>query len=102
MVCLRREFLPIEILTKDVWKTISEKSKNAATRHVAVAYMGRKNASNLLPLDNGDCLIVDMSDRTVEMGQTSPFEIEKYLNRGVEGFLIAPICMQRCLFLIHG
>lgn len=86
LVRLRTELLPIEVLTKNIWLTISEKAKNATTRHVAVAYIGKKNANTLLPLDDGDSLVVDMSDRAVEMGQTSPYEIEKYVNKGVAVF----------------
>jgi hypothetical protein len=86
LVRLRRELLPIEFLTKDIWVTISEKAKNATTRHVAVAYIGKKNSKKLLPLDKGDRLVVDMSDRALETGQTNPHEIEKYMKKKVRAY----------------
>ncbi len=74
-----------EILQTELWDKISILAKHAKRKHIAVAYVGDK-AFNLLPLSKGDTLVVDMSEATVKSGQTDPFEIEKYRNKGVSVF----------------
>jgi hypothetical protein len=48
----------------------------------AVAYIS-SDALELLPLNKGVTLVVDMSDRTVRNGSTNPAMIRRYLERGV-------------------
>jgi hypothetical protein len=48
-----------------------------------VAYIGA-GAADLLPLNEGNLLITDMSLASVRAGRTNPFEIEKYLEKDVE------------------
>ena len=70
-------------LTQDIWpqltKAISETRLRCA---VAVAYFG-KDASRLLPLPKGSCLVVDASERAVSSGQTCPADLIKLVERGV-------------------
>jgi hypothetical protein len=68
-----------------LWQKLSVQVK--AARHVdaAIAYFGQTGAK-LLPLRNGDRLMVDMSVATVRAGGTDPFEVEKLMRRGVKAF----------------
>jgi len=76
----------ISFLTNDdIWKTIPKIIKTSKHTDVAVAYLGN-DGSKLLPLKKGDRLIVDMSPATVKAGATNPFEIEKFIKRGVRVF----------------
>ena len=68
-----------------LWQKLSVQVK--AARHVdaAIAYFGQTGAK-LLPLRNGDRLVVDMSPATVRAGGTDPREVEKLMRRGVQAF----------------
>jgi hypothetical protein len=68
-----------------LWKTITAEVKAASHVDAAVAYFGQ-GGSHLLPLKNGDRLIVNMSISTVRAGATDPREIEKLMHRGVQVF----------------
>jgi len=70
-------------LQDNLWSEITLLAKRSQHRFVAVAYLG-KDATRLLPLRRGDVLVVDMSLSAIKAGQTNPYEIEKYLKRGVE------------------
>jgi ribosomal protein L20 len=43
-----------------------------------------KGASKILPLQRGDVLVVDLSEQAVMNGQSDPYEVEKYIKRGVK------------------
>ncbi len=73
------------LFNEDIWKTIPEIIKTSKHTDVAVAYLG-KDGSKLLPLKKGDGLVVDMSIATVKAGSTNPYEIEKFIKRGVQVF----------------
>jgi hypothetical protein len=68
-----------------LWYTLSTRIKNARHVDAAIAYFGQGGA-RLLPLRNGDRLIVDMSAATVRAGGTDPREVEKLIQRGVQAF----------------
>jgi hypothetical protein len=53
-----------------------------------VAYLGA-NASELLPLNEGDELVVDMSLRAAKSSQTDPREVRKYIDEGVSVYSCA-------------
>jgi len=65
-----------------LWATVTRLAKRAGRAHVAVAYLGH-DATVVLPLKEGDVLVVDMSKGTVQAGATDPREVRKYLKAGV-------------------
>jgi phosphatidylserine/phosphatidylglycerophosphate/cardiolipin synthase-like enzyme len=77
-----------KFLQADLWGKITALAKSAKHKYVAVAYLG-KSAIKLLPLNQGDVLVVDLRMETVRAGQVNPFEVEEYLKRGVEVFSYA-------------
>lgn len=77
-----------KFLQANLWNKITTLAKSAKHKHVAVAYLG-KGAAKLLPLNNGDTLVVDLRLETVRAGQVNPYEVEEYLKRGVEVFSYA-------------
>jgi len=72
----------IEFLSDNVWPQISQLARKAARRHVAVAYIPSAGFE-MLKMDKGDTLVVDMSEARVRAGGTDPAVIEQYLKRGV-------------------
>lgn len=68
-----------------LWDELRERIPRAKRVCAAVAYLGR-GASRVLPLKEGDRLVVDMSLRTVRAGATDPREVQKFLRRGVQVF----------------
>ncbi|WP_067522844.1 phospholipase D family protein [Endozoicomonas ascidiicola] len=75
----------MKLITDNVWGYISKSSKINANKYVASAYLG-KGASKLLQLSEDDILVVDASEKNVRTGVTNPFEIEKFIENGVEVF----------------
>jgi hypothetical protein len=73
------------LFNESLWAELAERIPKAKSVRAAVAYLG-SNASELLPLKEGDQLVVDMSLRAVRSGTTDPREVEKFLERGVEVF----------------
>lgn len=67
----------------DSWSRIRDLAKKRGRRLVAVPFLG-KGAIRRLPLQAGDLLIVRLDEATVKSGQTSPFEVGKFLRKGVE------------------
>ena len=67
----------------DSWSRIRDLARMRGRRLVAVPFLG-KGAIRRLPLQAGDLLIVRLDEATVKSGQTSPFEIGKFLRKGVE------------------
>lgn len=65
------------------WSRIRDLAKKRGRRLVAVPFLG-KGAIRRVPLQAGDLLIVRLDEATVKSGQTSPFEIGKFLRKGVE------------------
>jgi len=68
-----------------LWDTLTARIKAANHVDAAIAYLGQGGAK-LLPLRNGDRLVVDMSPATVRAGGTDPREVEKLIERGVQAF----------------
>lgn len=87
----------VRILYNDLWPTITKLAKKSKCRHVAVAYLG-KGANRLLPLRKGDVLIADMSIDAVKNGQTNPFEVERYLRKGVNAYTCANLHAKMYIF----
>jgi hypothetical protein len=70
-------------LTRDIWKTITEFTLKGKPNNVAVAYFGTGGAE-LLPLKEGDVLVVDASRHQVEAGLVDPSELLKLAKVGVK------------------
>ena len=68
-----------------LWAEIKSRVAKAKRVRAAIAYLG-KDGANLLPLKNGDCLVVDMSLGAVRQGMTCPQEIQQLMTRGVRVF----------------
>lgn len=66
------------------WDQITELVQRArrGRRYAAIAFLGPA-APGLLPLQNGDILVVNASDSAVKSHSTSPAAIEDYLRAGV-------------------
>lgn len=73
----------MQIITDKVWDHIRKKSNGNKNRYVAVAYLGT-DASKYLRLESGDTLVIDASEDSVKSGSTNPFEIERFLEMGVD------------------
>lgn len=73
------------LINNDLWRVLPEVIKASKHTSAAFAYFGQDGAK-LLPLKNGDCLVVDMSPATVKAGTTNPHEIEKLIKRGIRVF----------------
>jgi len=68
----------------DLWTNMRELAKKSQYRQVAVAYIG-KEASKMLPLQKGDVLIIsDLSKTSVKNGLVNPYEVEKFIIKGVD------------------
>lgn len=75
-------------VSRDIWSRITKAATTcSATANVAVAYFS-KGASRLLPLRQGSRLVVDLSERAVKSGQTSPKDISKLIRAGVDVFSV--------------
>lgn len=68
-----------------LWAELDERVRKAKRVEAAIAYLGSGGAK-LLPLRNGDRLVVDLILRSVRAGSTDPREVKKLLRRGVEVF----------------
>lgn len=90
----------VDLRTDDLWDRISNLSKKANHRHVAVAWLAR-GASKLLTLGQGDVLVVDMGDAAVKTGRTDPKEVRRYLARGVRVFSVSNLHAKVFVFDKH-
>ncbi len=70
---------------RSLWPVIFKLSESCRAAKVAVAYVG-KGAANKLMLKSGDTLVTCMSLQSLQAGQVDPFEIEKFIKRGVKVF----------------
>lgn len=70
---------------REVWRELTPLVRKSRRTVAAVAYLGR-GGSGLLPLKDGDALVVDMSLGAVRQGVTDPNEIAKLLDSGVQVF----------------
>ncbi|HTQ39903.1 MAG TPA: phospholipase D-like domain-containing protein [Pirellulales bacterium] len=70
-----------KLITGRVWKEITARAKQTKRRStVAVAYF---SSAQLLPLNSGSTLVIDMSERAVRAGQTNPTAVVAMLRKGV-------------------
>ncbi len=67
------------------WQALTNSIKTARHVDAAIAYFGQGGAE-LLPLRDGDRLVVDMSSSTARAGGTDPREVERLIVRGVQAF----------------
>ncbi len=73
----------VSLITKAIWAEIKKTVKGSRSKnYVSIAYFG-KGGAELLPLKEGDVLVVDASDIAVKCGQTSPFELLKLYKKKV-------------------
>ncbi len=70
------------LINCDLWEALVQRVKSARRVDAAIAYFGRGGAE-LLPLQCGHRLVVDLSTPTVTTGATDPREVEKLIRRGV-------------------
>lgn len=73
------------LFNETLWEELDARIPKARRVSAAVAYLGT-GAASLLPLRDGDRLVVDMSLPCVRAGTTNPYEVQKFLNRGVKVF----------------
>src|SRR5437879_12119510 len=73
------------IANRELWDTIRERIRVTKGVRAAVAYFGR-NGAKLLPLKNGDSIVVDMSLGAVRQGVTDPRAVRTLRRRGVAVF----------------
>ncbi len=79
----RQVAMTTRFLQTNLWNRITPLAKHATRKYAAVAYLGT-DATKLLPMSQGDVLVVDLREDTVRAGQVNPFEVEEYLKREVE------------------
>jgi hypothetical protein len=65
-----------------VWPEITRLASRSAHRRAAVAYIG-KGGFDLLPMSDGNLLVVDCTPASARAGATYPAEITRFLNAGV-------------------
>lgn len=75
--------MELQLLTDEVWSTITKLAKKAKRGDVAVAYLGT-GAHQRLPLRRGSTLVIDAGEGRVKCGITDPSEIRYYIDRGVK------------------
>ena len=75
--------MTIEFVHSGLWQRLKSFAQKAKRRYAAVAFLGA-GAFEMLPLESGDLLVVDLSLPSVRSGQTNPYEVEKYIKNGVE------------------
>lgn len=68
-----------------LWSELRERAKASRSVKAAVAFLGNGGA-DLLPLKQGDTLVVNLGLHTVRQGATSPKEIQRLIRRGVRVF----------------
>lgn len=68
-----------------LWDELEARIPGAEKVRAAIAYLGT-GGNKLLPLREGDELVVDMSLRAVRSGVTNPSEVKKLLRRKVKVF----------------
>ncbi len=68
-----------------LWSELHARALGAKPVRAAVAFLG-KSGADLLPLKNGDALVVNLGMQAVKQGLTSPQEIQRLLRRGVKVF----------------
>lgn len=73
------------LTNNEIWKEMGKLITSPRRVDAAIAYLGTGGA-NLLRLRKDDRLITDMSMATVRSGGTNPFEVEKFIRRGVRVF----------------
>lgn len=69
--------------SKNVWPHITEIVSGAGRTHAAIAYIG-EDASDRLPLGDGDVLLVNAGDHNVSSRATNPYALERFIKLGVE------------------
>jgi hypothetical protein len=75
----------VRFLAEGIWKeiTAAARARRRGKAFVAVPYFG-KAGSRLLPLREGDTLLVNAGDAAVRSGQTNPRGLRELLNKGVQ------------------
>jgi hypothetical protein len=71
----------LEFIAEDVWPQLNQIIAQSVRRRAAVSYAGRA-APTMLPLGDGDIVIVDGTDAALKAGTTDPRSIEQWLRRG--------------------
>ena len=77
--------MAVRFLAEGIWKeiTAAARARRRGKAFVAVPYFG-KAGSRLLPLREGDTLLVNAGDAAVRSGQTNPQGLRELLNKGVQ------------------
>ena len=69
----------------NIWPTITATLSNRRQNLVAVAFVS-KQSQKLLPLREGDVLVVDMSPERLKTGATNPWVVAEFVRAGVSVF----------------
>ena len=77
--------MAVRFLAEGIWKeiTAAARARRRGKAFVAVPYVG-KAGSRLLPLREGDTLLVNAGDAAVRSGQTNPQGLRELFNKGVQ------------------
>jgi hypothetical protein len=75
----------LKLLSRDLWSIVRAKAIKAKRRRVAMAYV---TDVSLLPLAQGDVLVVDASDASIAGGRTSASVLAEYFSAGVSLFCV--------------
>ena len=73
--------IAVEFLGDRVWTELEKPIGQARRRRAAIAFAGR-SAAQILPLQRGDCIVIDGSDAALAAGSTHPDAIEVWLAAG--------------------
>lgn len=75
--------MTLEFHPDKVWPAITNIVENAGKTYAAIAFIGA-DAPELLPLGDGDILVVNASDSAVRSRSTNPHALETFIEYGVE------------------
>lgn len=87
----------MKFLASTVWPAITAQLASAKKRRIVVsAYLG-SGASKLLPLRKRDTLVVNGSLQTLKTGATNPYELDRFLKRGVKCYSVEALHSKLCI-----
>jgi len=74
-----------------LWRRVRQLCRSYKNKiHVCVPYLG-SGASRILKLSKGSVLVVNASDGAIRGGQTNPFEILKFIKKGINVYSFASL-----------
>jgi phosphatidylserine/phosphatidylglycerophosphate/cardiolipin synthase-like enzyme len=67
------------LVTDHLWQQLNDLSRKSAAKHAAVAYV---TCDKYVRFGQGDTLVVDAADSTVQLGQTNALVLDRAFKRG--------------------